>query len=325
MKTVDAVIGQWPKIFEYYGLPPVTGKKHYKGKCPICGQKGKYRCDDKDGRGTFICVCNIGDGWKLLSLTQKKDFGTLANEVDKIIGNTYERENNHEDTHISKNKNDRLTLRNNIIKKYSTLINLRGTPAESYLRNRGIHSLPTEQVVKYCDKQLGNTFQAIWSLVTDAKGNLCYLHRTFLNGDKKAPVNVQKQSKATQEDSYLKHAESVAIRLFPVSSTLGIAEGIETALSCKQIYGCNTWSTMNAGFMEKFRAPRGVRHLIIFADMDLYSATGHAAAFECARGNLSAKNDVESVSIRWPDHGDFNDVLVNGDEVRELVFERRKE
>lgn len=43
-----------------------------------------------------------------------------------------------------------------------------------------------------------------------------------------------------QDDNYLNFASSVAIRMFPVSSTLGIAEGTETALSAKQVYGCNT-------------------------------------------------------------------------------------
>ncbi|MCT8350256.1 DNA primase, partial [Photorhabdus temperata] len=109
MKTTDAVIGQWSKVFEYYGLPPVTGKKHYKGKCPICGQKGKYRCDDKGGRGTFICVCNIGDGWKLLALTQKKDFKAQATEVDEIIGNTYAHQ--PESVQSSVNKDDRSLFR----------------------------------------------------------------------------------------------------------------------------------------------------------------------------------------------------------------------
>jgi hypothetical protein len=27
------------------------------------------------------------------------------------------------------------------------------------------------------------------------------------------------------------------------------------------------------------------------------------------------------VSIRWPDNGDFNDMLMNGDQVREQVFQ----
>ncbi|OTA14109.1 DNA primase [Xenorhabdus vietnamensis] len=125
-----------------------------------------------------------------------------------------------------------------------------------------------------------------------------------------------------QEDSHLAHAQSVAIRLFPVDSTLGIAEGVETALSCKQIYGVNTWSAMNAGHMAKFIAPCGVKHLIIFADND-WSATGHAAAMECARKNLQASNDVEKVSVRWPDFGDFNDLLMNGDQARQLEFTKK--
>ncbi|MER2910388.1 DNA primase, partial [Morganella morganii] len=39
MRTVEAVRGRWPEIFEYYQLPPVTGKKHYQGECPVCGKK----------------------------------------------------------------------------------------------------------------------------------------------------------------------------------------------------------------------------------------------------------------------------------------------
>lgn len=66
-----------------------------------------------------------------------------------------------------------------------------------------------------------------------------------------------------QEDSYLEFAKSVAIRMFPVSSTLGIAEGIETALSCHQITKCHTRATMNTAFMKKFRVPAGVKNLII--------------------------------------------------------------
>lgn len=126
-----------------------------------------------------------------------------------------------------------------------------------------------------------------------------------------------------QEDSYLEHASSVAIRMFPPSSTLGIAEGIETALSCHQITQCNTWATLNTTFMKKFRVPRGVQHLIIFADADK-NASGHAAAFECARANLLAKNDLKQVSIRWPQSGDFNDLLLNGSEVYEWVFPREE-
>ncbi|MBZ1552237.1 DNA primase, partial [Klebsiella pneumoniae] len=39
--------------------------------------------------------------------------------------------------------------------------------------------------------------------------------------------------------------------------------------------------------------------------------------------NLLARNDIRKVSVRWCDNGDFNDLLLNGDQVRELVFYRK--
>ncbi|EPB1200232.1 DUF7146 domain-containing protein, partial [Providencia stuartii] len=162
-------------------------------------------------------------------------------------------------------------FRKRVIKCYSNLKSLKDTSGAKYLHNRGIYELPSEQV-KFCDKQPvkhnPNSFQAIWALATDSKGQPCYLHRTYLEGDKKARLSLVKRMDSLQEDNYLEYANSVAIRMFPVASTLGIAEGLETALSCKQIYGVNTWSTMNAGHMAKFVAPKGVKHLIVFADND---------------------------------------------------------
>jgi phage/plasmid primase-like uncharacterized protein len=99
-------------------------------------------------------------------------------------------------------------------------------------------------------------YQALYALATDDKAELCYLHQTLLDGDRKADIDSAKRQKSLQEDSYLDHARSVAIRMFPVSTTIGIAEGIETALSCYQIYGVNTWAVINSGFMKKFRPGR---------------------------------------------------------------------
>lgn len=320
MKTAEAAKGRWTEIFEHYGLPPITGKNHYKGECPVCGARSKFRIDDRDGAGTWICVCGSGDGMKLLSLTQTgKTFSALCAEVDQLIGNDYRREKIPSNSSAAK-------LRQRAISKFAKLLPLRGTNGEGYLRQRGINKLPSE-AIRFCEKQrhAGRIYHALYALATDDKGELCYLHRTLLEGDRKAPLGESaKRQKSLQEDNYLEYARSVAIRMFPVSSTLGIAEGIETALSCYQIYGVNTWAVMNSNFMKKFRVPAGVKHLIVFADMDKHSATGQAAAFECAHANLLAKNDLVKVSVRWPDNGDFNDMLMNGDEVRELVFYKKQ-
>lgn len=317
MKTAEAAKGRWSEIFEYYGLPPITGKNHYKGECPVCKARGKYRVDDRDGQGTWICVCGSGDGMKLLTLTQSKSFSAICAEVDQLIGNNYQRINVPSNSSAARQ-------RQRVISKFSKLLDLRGTSAAGYLLQRGISRLPAEGI-RFCDRQrhAGRVYQALYALATDDKAELCYLHQTLLDGDRRADIDSAKRLKSLQEDSYLDHARSVAIRMFPVSTTIGIAEGIETALSCYQVYGVNTWAVINSGFMKKFRVPAGVKHLIIFADMDKHSATGHAAAFECAHANLLAKNDLVKVSIRWPDNGDFNDMLMNGDQVREQVFYKK--
>jgi len=320
VKTAEAAKGRWSEIFEYYGLPPVTGKNHFKGECPVCGARGKYRVDDRDGSGSWICVCGSGDGMSLLVKTQGKSFSAISTEVDQIIGNDYR----HEKIPVHSSA---ARLRQRTISKFAKLAPLRGTAGAGYLQHRGITRLPAD-AIRFCDKQrhAGKVYQALYALATDDKGELCYLHRTLLEGEHKAPLGESaKRQKSMQEENYLEYARSVAIRMFPVSSTLGIAEGIETALSCYQIYGVNTWAVMNSNFMKKFRAPAGVKHLVVFADMDRHSATGQAAAFECAHANLLAKNDLLKVSVRWPDNGDFNDLLMNGDQVRELVFTKKQQ
>lgn len=307
MKTIDAAKGRWAEIFEHYGLPPITGKNHFKGECPVCGRRGKYRCDDHQGMGSWICTCGSGDGMKLLSLTVGKPFNLICAELDQMLGNDYR--------HIPVPQNSSaIKSRQRVISKFAKLVDLRGTSGAGYFHRRGINQFPVE-AVRFCDRQrhAGAVYQALYALATDNKGELCYLHQTLLNGERKAAIgDSAKRLKSLQEPAYLEHAQSVAIRMFPVSSTLGIAEGIETALACHQIYQCNVWATLNSGFMKKFRVPAGVKRLCIFADTDSHTATGHAAAFECAHKNLNAKNDLEQVTVFWPESGDFNDMLING-------------
>ncbi|MEE7524467.1 toprim domain-containing protein [Enterobacter roggenkampii] len=320
MKTVEAAKGQWAMIFEHYGLPPITGKHHFRGKCPLCDSVGKFRIDDRDGAGTWICTCGSGTGMDLVTKTHGKPFNEICREIDALIGNTFRREN------IPKTSSAG-SMRKRVLSKFSKLAPLRGTSGAAYLNARGIYQLPAD-AIRFNDHQRhnGRVFQSLYALATDDKGELCYRHLTLLDGAKKADIGDSvKRQKSLQDENYLEHARSVAIRMFPVASTLGIAEGIETALSAHQIYKVNTWATMTAGFMKKFRVPAGVKHLIIFADRDENSATGLSAAYECAHANLRAKNDLQRVSVYWPDHDDFNNMLMNGDQVRELVFYKKQQ
>lgn len=297
MKTTEFVKKIIPQVLEYYGLPEITGGRHSKRPCPICGKKGKFRIDNKDNTGSWICVCGAGDIWKLLTETTGKDFKTLAREIDQHFGNEYERPVVEEKTGP--------TILDLMIKRVGISNKITGTNVEQYLNSRGIFEIPQKNIVESSGNML--------AIASDALNKPVYSHETFLNGSQKADLETQKKMFSLIENT--EYSESVAIRMFPVQSTLGIAEGIETALSCRQIYKCSVWSTLNSSLMKKFRAPVGVDHLIIFADNDK-NGTGLAAAFECGNRNILSKNDVKKVTIRWPGSVcDFNDMLVNGSDV----------
>lgn len=292
MKTHLAAIGKWGLIFKSYGLPPIDPRRHYKGESPCCGRKGKIRIDDREGKGTFICACGEhGNGWRLLEIKTGRPARELLRDVDLIIGNTY--------------KSDEIPVANDENAKLQRFINawksgsrVNGTNVESYLNSRGIFTMPARAV-----KCVNGSMFAIAS---DDHVNAVYAHITALKGTEKAFDECRKMhSLQPNNDSHT----SVAVRLFDMQSTLGIAEGIETALSCKQLYKTNTWATMNTSIMKRFIAPKGVNHLIIYADHDRNCA-GLAAATHCANRNILAKNDVEKVTIRRPGrYGDFNDVV----------------
>lgn len=294
MKTIEASKGRWEEILPHYGLQ-FTGNRHI--ECPLCQRRGSkgLRINDYRGDCSYICVCSSGNGFNLLMEMTGKCFAEIAKEIDVIIGNNHNREHTAPPPKAIKKAMDS-----------SKPIN--GTWSEYYLKERGIVTLPTMSVrhcdsVPYYDDQ-GNkicNYEAMISTVTDAKSlETLQIHYTYLNGSKKIDRKVRN---ITSTDFKMP-----VIRLCDAQKELGIAEGIETALSANDKYNIPTWATVNSGFMKKFRAPLGVTKLFIFADND-ESLTGHAAAFECARANLSAKNDVVDVVVAWPDElGDFNDL-----------------
>ncbi|WP_036422027.1 primase-helicase zinc-binding domain-containing protein, partial [Morganella morganii] len=171
MNTAEAAKGQWEKIFAYYGLPPITGKRHFKGKCPICEKKGKFRIDDQDGRGTYICTCSSGTGFQLLEKTQGKSFKQLADEIDQLLGNNREKE---APKPVSSNTR---SDREKFISCYAQMPDLKDTSAAGYLQNRGIFTLPAEHI-RFCERQPTRkgmaviNYQAMWALATDSKGQL---------------------------------------------------------------------------------------------------------------------------------------------------------
>lgn len=92
---------------------------------------------------------------------------------------------------------------------------------------------------------------------------------------------------------------------------LGLAEGIETALSASELFKVPVWSVIAAFNFKQFVPPEGVRKLILFADADL-NFVGQREAY-CAAAVLKQRYPALEVEVRLPDFPgwDWNDVLMH--------------
>ncbi|EPX9378402.1 DUF7146 domain-containing protein [Edwardsiella piscicida] len=161
-------------------------------------------------------------------------------------------------------------------------------PMRLYFKNRELlfnvdevektDSLRFHPAMAYYDED-GNEvgkFPAIVCAIRDVEGNIVTLHRTYLtqNG-KKAKVEHAKKMMPVPDGLDVNGA---AIRLGePTEGILGVAEGLETALSAYRVTQIPVWSMVNATLMESFMPPDGIHTVLIWADKDK-SVTGEKAA-----------------------------------------------
>ena len=125
------------------------------------------------------------------------------------------------------------------------------------------------------------------------------IHRTFLQpgGRDKAQVNRPKMALGKLGDG--------AVRLAPAEKALGLAEGIETALSAMQLFEIPVWAALSCGRFISVWIPDDVIEVQIFADR---GDEGEQAAQKAKDHFL---NMGKRVAIRRPPQGcsDWNDAL----------------
>jgi putative DNA primase/helicase len=291
-KTADEAVGRWPGILQQLGLDPAfLSNKH--GPCPICSGKDRYRFDDKGGRGTWFCSqCGAGDGFSLLRGLFGWSFNEAANQVDRTVGTVQAGPIAAERTDASKVQ--ALTQVWNGSRPVT-----RGDPVWQYLNRRlGLEIVPADlrlhPGLRYTDedgRDLGR-FPAMVARIRYPDGAGASIHRTYLTDDgHKAAVPQAKKIMAG------KPLNTGAVRLGAAGTTLGISEGIETALAASQRFGVPVWAATNVVLLEAWVPPEGVERVLIAGDNDV-SFTGQAAAFGLARRLVQKGLAVE---IRLPD------------------------
>lgn len=297
----EAARGRWRDILEALGIPEKFLTRR-NGPCPMCDGKDRWRFTDHDEAGMWWCnQCGTGDGLDLLQRFNGWDFKRAVNEVKKMLPNMPEARAVDPDVKLK-------IVRDNLNRyKAGVLRATESAQVKRYLESRALIPSPllmAHSASEYWqDGTLTGTYPAMVGLVTSPDGKPLTYHRTFLLDGQKAPVPSPRKIMPAAGDT-----TGAAIRLWPVSESLGIAEGIETALACHQLFGIPTWSAISAGGLERFIPPAEITELMIFADRDA-SYTGQAAAYALAK-RLVRDTQIR-VRVSLPDDmGDFADQLI---------------
>jgi putative DNA primase/helicase len=275
------------------------GRAEQRVPCPQCG---KGPGDDALGvnveDGRFHCFrC----GWK----------GRAGGETDAPRPATQ-----INDPGIAERKRERLraTWRETV-----SLDDARAHAVRNYLISRALAEilknpprvLRAHPALEYWDgtRSLGQ-FPAMVALFHGAAGEPVTLHATYLRADGcvKAPVPAPKKILGVPHRGATKGG---AVRLFHASGpTLGVAEGIESALSLRLIRKIPVWASFCADNLERVRLPEGLRQLEIGVDLDA-SGKGQAVAAALAKRVMrwSPSTKVLYIKPELDGPGDLNDEL----------------
>lgn len=312
--VMDTTAGiDWRSILPIFGIH----ERHLfnrHGPCPICGGKDRFRFDNKNGRGTWICNrCGAGDGVKLVMLatgmTRDEALRAIIDREPRAVLAARSRQDEYRTDPAEIDRR-----RHALQKTWDEAKPLeQGDPAATYLARRipGFgppypYELRCHPALPYrhLDVRYGR-MPALVARLRDANGRPINLHRIYLTADgRKADVPAPKKLMRGAA-----RATGGAIRLYPLGRVLAVAEGLETALAVRLMTGLPVWSSVSAGLLANLVVPPGVREVRIYADFDS-SGAGQDAATKLAR---RLRHGGIRVSVFLPEtiDTDFLDEWVN--------------
>lgn len=290
--------GRWSGIFDYLGVDVGTGKHK---PCPSCGGDDRFRFDGALNNGSYICnQCGAGDGFSLLMKVFSWEFTQCIKQVGKAVGMVPENNNKEH-----KQVDPAIALRHLYTTSHKMVP---GDQASKYLMGRGLVLTPND--IMFCPKCYESDTKAkipaMIAIIKNKSGDAIGMHRTYLNGNKKAEIPSPKKMMPPKSP-----LNGCAVRLFDPkdkmfeSGRLGVAEGIETAMAATQLSGIATWACLSTSLLESFEPPEGIKEIVIFGDCDA-NFSGQKSAYMLAN-KLYLKDYLVEVEI--PKSGDYNDEL----------------
>lgn len=309
MTAIEAARGRWPSILAQLGI---NVKRNAHGPCPLCGGRDRFRFDDLDGRGTYYCnQCGAGNGVQLVQKKTNWPMRRVFEEIVKMVGDA-------EPLPVQEKRDDAEKRKRLLNETWTAGRNVsQDDTAGEYIHKRtGLKVFPS--VLRFhpalYHAETKSNHPALIAKVTDIDNKPIALHRTWM-----AEVTPKKKVTAGPIPA------GAAIRLFPYEEALGIAEGIETAISAWAIFNIPTWAAISANMMEKWEPPKIVKKVFIFGDND-HNFTGQLSAYRLAH-RLRQNEALEIVKVVIPNivGADWNDVLMllGTEKARGLVQEMK--
>ena len=303
-RTANAAKGKWKGILLALGIPE-TALRDKHGPCPVCGGEDRFRWDNKEGKGTFICnVCGAGDGMKLAISFTGRPFTEVAAKIDDLLGNV---KPDSAQPRREMTDEDRLQALRAVWSETRPIS--QDDLAHKYLTARNVGELIYPKALRFgvLRDGEGGVRPCMVAIVSDHSGKPVTMHRTFLRPDGLAKAEMQAPRKLMPGPL----PDGSAVRLSDFTTgTLGIAEGIETAMSASALYQIPVWASINAAMMAKWVPPEGAEEVAIFADNDPKFG-GQAAAYGLAH-RLAVKGIPVTVNVPAFVGSDFNDILMRG-------------
>lgn len=302
-KTSYAAKGKWRGILMALGMAE-TFLKDQHGPCPICGGNDRFRWDNQNGRGTYICgQCGAGDGMKLAMEYTGMSFSEIAPKIDGLLGNL-KPESGSQRREMTDDER-----RNMLRAAYSSTQPIgKGDAADKYLTTRRLDQPTYPAALRFSDAMKdgeGGVRPCMVALVgihgnTDPKGRqqYCSMHRTFLKPDGSGKAEMASPRKMMPGS--LPDGACVMLSEWPGHGAIGVAEGIETAMSASAMFDMPVWAALNATMMEKWFPPAGADEVAIFVDSDANFRGLRAGAILANKLRTNPKYVGLEVNIQTP-------------------------
>jgi putative DNA primase/helicase len=297
--------GHWQTILPALGVDARYLKNQH-GPCPICNGKDRFRWDDQNSLGGYICSqCGAGDGFDLAKKVTGMSFRDIADKISMMLGKPKDYIPPKVDQEEAKNRDAMKRIWSGSQRPQE------GGAVSSYLIRRVGCLWPSNSIREHTNVWTeGGFHHAMVAKIITHDDKAVNIHQTYLTKDgQKANVGTAKKVMSG------KLPDGCAIRLGPAAPVMGVAEGIESAISASILFDMPVWACINGGLLSKWVPPEIAEEIFIFGDAD-ENYTGEAKAYTLA--NRLVTQFKRKVSVLFPEEvgKDFNDIH------RDMMFSR---